>query len=152
MADPVIDRAKLLIVSDLTESDTVATLTFADKTTATLPKSEKEYDYFIKLVKRGYERKHPVMLTISKAKTVTDVGRSDSDIAVSLLDDDTNRRIKVMFQGHDGTYFLHRDHADFDKLHKLLTDSVANKKRLWFAARKPSLIIDDLMEYTDPKE
>ena len=114
--------------------------------------NSNDTDYFLKLVKRGYERKHPVMLTISKAKTVTDVGRSDSDIAVSLLDDDANRRIKVMFQGHDGTYFLQRDHADFDKLHKLLTDSVANKKRLWFAARKPSLILDDLMEYTEPKE
>ncbi len=152
MADPITDRSKLLIVSDLTESDTVATLTFADKKTATLPKTEKDYDYFIKLIKRGYERKHPVMLTINKAKAVTDVGRSDNDIAVSLPDDDANRRVKVMFQGHDGTYFLQRDHADFDKLHKLLTDSVANKKRLWFAARKPSLILDDLMEYIDAKE
>lgn len=135
---------KLLIVVGIQNQGGVTVIQFEGGQNGQLSSQTKGYDYYLKLAQRSMERKHPVGVLLDDKRNITELVRADNDIATQFAEHD-KERMKVVFQGHDGTYFLHRNHPEFDRISGVLRGSIQNNKRVWFVAKLPTLLIQDVI-------
>jgi len=145
MSEVLVLMLKLFVVIGIQKQGGATILQFQGGQTVQLAPQDKQYDYYLRLAQRSLERKHPVGVALDKSgKAVSELVRADSDFVSSLLDQE-KEKIQVFFQGHDGIFFLRRDHPDFARIFGILKSSMEAKKRVWFVARKPSLLIEDVV-------
>lgn len=146
MMEAIVFTLKLLIVKDIQTNPDGSTLLFEEGQKGNLLSNHNRYDYYLVLAQRSLERKHPVGVTLAAPDKIVEMARADNDIATQLTDDGTER-IKVWFQGHNGTFFLERNHPDFARLITMLNQSIKKKTRVWFVAKLPLLILEDIAEF-----
>ena len=120
-----------------------AVIVFVEGKTGRLPKAHKDYDYFLRLAQRSLERQHPVAASLDAQGQISDMARADNDVPARVADHDAER-MKVAFEGHDGTYFLRKDHPKLKRLGDILRAAIKAKARVWFVAEKPSLVLVDV--------
>ena len=133
----------LLTVKQVDLQPGEAVIVFVEGKTGRLPKAHKDYDYFLSLAQRSRERQHPVAASLDAQGQIADMARADNDVPAGVGDHDAER-VKVAFMGHDGTYFLRKDHPRFKRLGDILRDAVKAKARVWFVAEKPTLVLVDV--------
>ena len=146
MAEVFVLIFKLLVVVGIQKQQEGSTiLQFQGGRTGLLAAQNKQYEYYMRLAQRSLERKHPVAVAFDSAgKVVSELARADSDFVSNVLDQD-NERLQILFQGHDGIFFLRRDHPDFRRILRALESSKQANRRIWFVATKPSLLIEDVV-------
>ena len=135
---------KLLVVKEIQKKDAGSAIIFQEGQSGSLPSSIKDYDYLLKLAYRSLERQHPVAVSLNKQGQITEMARADNDFPTQFIDND-KERMKVVFQGHDGTFFLRKDHPDFKKLSDVFHQAIKEKYRVWFVAQKPQLSLIDVI-------
>ena len=151
MAEVMLLTLKLLVVKDVQQAESEVVVSFVDGQQGRLPQSHEQYDYYIRLVGRSQSRRHPVAVSIARPDKIVELARADNDFAARLMDHDAER-MKVVFHGHDGTFYLRKDHPEFQRIGRLLQESIDKEIRLWFVARKPSLLLMDVIEVEEEKE
>lgn len=135
---------ELRFVKDLEKSSSGITVTFQDGRTGRAQHDTKNFDYWVKLLEKSRQRKHPVAIAIDGKDWIVDVARADEDKVDDLLPHG-DQEIKVFFKGHDGVFLLRRDHPKFDRIYKDMERSKNERLNLWFVAAEPRLTITDVL-------
>jgi hypothetical protein len=119
-------------------------ITLHSRKVVTLLKFHESYENFTKLITLALERKHPIGLVVSKNNEVIAMQRADNDIVknIFLRDEET---FVIQFQGHDGFFYLERNHPDFDRIYAMLDKSKIDSQRVWFIAQLPQMKIFDVI-------
>ena len=149
MAEAMLLALNLLVVEDIQKNDAEVVLRFVSGQKGRLATDHKDFDYFMRLAQRSVDRKHPLAVSLVKPDKIVELARADNDIPAQLAEHD-KERVKVVFQGHDGIFYLRRDHTDFKRISAVLHQSIKEKKRVWFVAEKPSLLIMDVIRFEEP--
>jgi hypothetical protein len=145
MAEVVVLTLKLVFVIGIQKQTGATLVQFQGGQSGKLSPEAAHYDYYLRLAQRSLERKHPVGVAFDKSgDTISEVARADSDFVSNLVERD-RERIEVHFQGHDGIFFLRRDHPEFPRISVALKTSMQANKRVWFVAKKPHLLLDDVI-------
>lgn len=137
-------QARLLTVRDIEEDEKGATLRFLQGGHGRLAKSDPTYTTYLQLAQRSQARQHPVGVCFAEGHGIAELFRADNDIPVEWLDDGYERA-RVRFAGHDGVHFVTNAHPEFARLQTVIDDAIKNKLRVWFVARKPNLILADIL-------
>jgi hypothetical protein len=135
---------RLLFVKSVQESTADAIIIFQTGQKGRLSRSHKDYQYSLKLAQESLESQHPVGVRVDSAGEIGEIARSDNDF-VHFLADESEDRVKVVFQGHDGIAHLERQHPRFETIERDLHRSLKEKKRIWFVWRLPRLTLEDVM-------
>jgi hypothetical protein len=135
---------RLLFVKSVQESTADAIIIFQTGQKGRLSRSHKDYQYSLKLAQESLESQHPVGVRVDNAGEIGEIARSDNDF-VHFLADESEDRVKVVFQGHDGIAHLERQHPRFETIERDLHRSLKEKKRIWFVWRLPRLTLEDVM-------
>ena len=135
---------RLVIVKSVQESSADAIIIFPMGQKGKLSRNHKDYQYFLKLAQDSLESQHPVGVRVDSAGEIGEIARSDNDF-VHFLADESEDKVKVVFQGHDGIAQLERQHPCFDRIKRDLNRSLKEKKRIWFVWRLPRLTLEDVM-------
>lgn len=143
MADELTHTLKLRFVKSIDSTDNGHRIEFVDGTVGEIPPSHKKVDYFVKILQKAKEGGEPVGTEIGKDGKVVRIDYSDRDIPKSLTDDPANKRIKVWFHGHQGTYSLQYNHPEHKALKLMLNERLEKKQALRLATGLPKLTIDD---------
>jgi hypothetical protein len=151
MAEAMVLALNLLIVEEIQKNETEVVLRFVTGQKGRLATDHKDFDYFMRLAQRSLDRKHPVAVSMAKPDKIVELARADNDIPAQFSEHD-KERMKVVFQGHDGIFYLRRDHTEFKRISEALQQSIKEKKRVWFVAEKPSLLIKDVIRFEEPKQ
>ena len=147
MSAPATARPKLLVVEAIHRRAREAVVVLSDGQRGRLPASHCRYDDYLQLAERSRKRRHPLGVAMGRDNQIVELVRADNDHVSKVVDHD-RERARVLFQGHDGVFFLRKDHAEYGRIHGLLTQSVEAKRRIWFIARLPRLIIVDAVTVT----
>lgn len=133
---------KLLVVKQIqTNADTL--IQFEDGQVVHLSPTDKNYPYYSELAQKSLNRKQPVGVAFNNSGGIAEMARADNDVVKSVVSKD-KERMAVWFQGHNGTFYLRLDHPEFDRISRALQHSMQSRSHVWFVARKPGLIIEDL--------
>jgi hypothetical protein len=143
MAEALTTLTKLVIVQEILEDASGATLRFQEGGHGRLALHDTHYESSLRLARRSQERQHPVGICIGERHVLTELIRADSDVPTQLWEENPDR-VQVLFQGHDGVFHLKRDHPDLDRIHALLDEAIRQKARVWFIAQKPDLALLDV--------
>jgi hypothetical protein len=138
---------KLLVVRKIKQGDNETTITFEQGQNALLSTNyvnQEDYQYYLRLAKRSRERQHPVGVDLDQSNIIVGMARADNDFPMQLQEYD-QEKMQVLFQGHDGIFYLRRDHPDFNRLLQVLNQSIRNRNRVWFVAEKPRLFLIDII-------
>ena len=135
---------RLLFVKSVQESPADAIVIFQTGEKRRLSRNHKDYQYFLKLAQESLESQHPVGVRVDSAGEIGEIARSDNDF-VHFLADESEDKVKVVFQGHDGIAHLERQHPRFETIERDLYRSLKEKKRIWFVWRLPRLTLEDVM-------
>lgn len=162
---------RLLVVKEVQTGDQETVLVFESGEKASLLKSDKGYEGFLRLAARSRERKVPVGVGIetpdktdkpdkpaepeaspAKPAHIAEIVRASSDTVLEVVQSQKDPTVyKVRLQAHDGILTLRSDHAEFKRISALLADSIKNKTRIWFVA-KPDLTLLDAIPAEPPKD
>jgi hypothetical protein len=135
----------LLVVLDIKVTETESIILFTDGQKGKLKSSDEFYRYYMRLAEKSYKRQYPVAVTMVEPDQIIEMARADNDYIEKIIDHDS-RQIMVFFQGHDGIFFLQKDHLEFSRVYGLLEQSMKDDSRVWFIANKPNLNIIDVMK------
>ena len=135
---------RLLVVRSIQESTAGATIMFQTGEKGRLSRDHKEYQFNLTLAQRSVERAHPVGVRIDSAGEVGEIAGADSDYVVTLTEE-TDDKVRVVFQMHNGIAYLQRQHPRFENIKRDLKRSLKEKKRIWFVWRLPWLMLEDVM-------
>jgi hypothetical protein len=135
--------ARLLIVKSVRESNADAVIIFQTGNKGRLSRNHKDYQCFLKLAQKSLESQHPVGVA-DRAGEIDEIARADNDF-VEFLGDESEGKIKVGFQGHDGIAHLERQNPRFENIERDLRRSLKEKKRIWFVWKGPRLTLQDVM-------
>lgn len=119
-----------------------ATITFKGGTTGHLRGGGEDYSYFLTLAQRSVDRRHPVAVSLTGQGEIVGMARANNDFVRALQDG--GARVEVFFMGHDGIHFLRKDHPRFSQLSASLHAAADQKRRVWFVAKLPELVLLDL--------
>jgi hypothetical protein len=144
MAEALTTRAKLLVIREIQEDDSGAALRFQQGGQGRLALRDTNYAAYLRLARRSQERRHPVGVRFGEGQRITELVRADNDIPAELWDDGPDRA-RVLFQGHDGVFRLTSDHSECARIHVLLAEALRQRARVWFVARKPDLVLLDVL-------
>jgi hypothetical protein len=133
----------LLIVQEVHEDESGATLRFQQEIQGRLARGDANYETHVRLARRSQERQHPLGVSLSERQTVADLIRVDNDIPMELCEEAVG--VRVFFQGHDGVFLLRSDHPEAARLRAVLGEAVQRKARVWFIAQKPDLALLDIL-------
>jgi len=139
-----------MVVSGIERHGVTATIQFVNGPSTVLHLSEKKSEYYLKLVQRSLESRHPVGVALDENRLIIEVAGADNDIALRVRDRDKETQ-EVSFEGHDGIFTLRRDNPEFTRIAQILSASIQDKKRIWFVAKKPLLVINDAQLYIEEK-
>src|SRR5207248_6212899 len=87
---------------------------------------------------------HPLGVAFGEDAAILRLIRADNDVPGQLADESPGRT-RVLFQGHDGTFVLQRDHPEYARIRALLETAVRQNARVWFLAQKPDLALLDAL-------
>lgn len=132
----------LLVVKEIQKTDAGAVIVFEQGRRGVLRSGTKDYDYYLELAQESLEHKRPVGVSLDRSSGIPEISAADNDIVEGIREEDSGR-VRVWFQGHDGTFFLNRDHPEFARVRKVLEASLREGKRVWFVERLPRLLIED---------
>lgn len=136
---------RLLVVREIQPSNSDVTILFENGPRSFLSASLKNYGYYLELARKSLDRRCPVGAALTDSGTITEIARADNDVPTQLLVHD-KERMAVWFQGHNGIFYLRLDHPEFQRLNDVLKRSISTKGRVWFVARKPGLVIEDVVD------
>jgi hypothetical protein len=105
MAEALTTATKLLVVREIQEDESGATLCFQQGAHGRLAASDPNYATHLQLARRSQERQHPVGVSFGEAPAVTGLIRADNDVPRELWEEDPDRAL-VLFEGHDGVFRL----------------------------------------------
>jgi hypothetical protein len=151
VAEVMLLTLNLLVVKELQKSDAEVVIVFVTGQKGRLVSNHKDFDYFLRLAQRSLDRQHPVAVSLAKPDKIIELARADNDITAQLVEHD-QERVKVVFQGHDGFFYLRRKHADFKRINDVLQQSIKEKKRVWFVAEKRTMLIMDVVKFEEKNE
>jgi len=143
MGKPLIIMFSLYFISSVQFAEHEIIVTLENKNIVTLPKANKLYDHYIKLINRALSRKHPIGLLISKDNKIIGVKRSDNDVVENIIRD--KKTIQIYFMGHDGIFALDFDHPHFKALYAKLNKSKTKSQGVWFIVQFPDLKLLDVI-------
>ncbi len=135
---------RLLFIKSVQESTGDAIIIFQSGEKGRLSRNHKDYQYYLKLAQESLESQHPVGVRVDSAGGIGEITRSDNDF-LHFLADESEDKVKVVFQGHDGIAHLERQHPRFETIERDLHRALKEKKRIWFIWRLPRLTIEDVM-------
>lgn len=135
---------RLLIVQDIQEDDSSATLRFQQGVQGRLLRADANYEIRLRLAWRSQERHHPIGVSFGAGQTIAELIRADNDVPAELGADDATGA-QVLFQGHDGVFHLNANHPESARLRAVLSEAIQRKARIWFIAQKPELALLDLL-------
>ncbi len=144
MAEVLTTLTRLLVVEQIHEDETGATLRLEQGNQGRLPLRDANYATYLRLARHSQERQHPVGVNVGDGETVTELVRADNDVPAQLGEEEPDRT-RVLFDGHDGVFFLKHDHPDFARIRTLLGESLRQNARVWFIAQKPDLGLLDAL-------
>jgi len=135
---------RLSVVKGVQESTDGAIVIFPTGQRGRLSRNHKNYQYLLKLAQESLKSQHPVGVRVDSAGEIAEIARSDNDF-VHFLADESEDKVKVVFQGHNGIAHLERQHPRFETIERDLHRSLKEKKRIWFVWRLPRLTLEDVM-------
>jgi hypothetical protein len=135
---------RLLVVREIQEDKSGATLRFQHGTEGRLACHDANDDTYLRLARRSRERQHPVGVRFGEQPAILELIRTDSDVPTQLCEEERGRA-RLFFQGHDGVFRLQSDHPESARIRALLDMAIRQKARVWFIARKPDLVILDVL-------
>jgi hypothetical protein len=141
MAEAMTTLTRLLVVREIQEDETGATLRFQQGGQGHLALGAN-YTTHLALARRSQERQHPVGVRLGEGSAVRELIRTDNDVPTQLWEE--VGRARVLFQGHDGVFRLNPDHPDSERIRALLGEAIRKKARVWFVAQKPDLALLDV--------
>lgn len=150
MAEDTPIRPILLVVKEI-QDNTVTTINFEGGKTAKLPKARKDYHDFMELARESLQRKYPVAVQLAEPDTITELVRADCDVVRKFVERD-KESMEIQFKGHDGIFFLRRDHPDFKRISDVLNRSIKEKKWVWFVAELQLLFLQDVILFEQKAE
>jgi hypothetical protein len=144
MAEALTTITKLLIVRDIQEDANGAALCFQGGEYGYIGSQENYYANYLRLARRGRERQHPIAVSWGEGQVIKELLRADNDVPAQFAEDDPDG-VAVFFQGHDGVFRLTSDRAEYARLRGLLSEAMGRKASVWFIARKPDLVLLDVL-------
>lgn len=144
MAEALTTLTRLLIVREIQEDESGATLRFQQGGHGHLTLGDANYAAHLRLARRSQERQHPVGVSFGEGYAITELIRADNDFPMELWDEGSDR-VQVLFQGHDGVFHIKPDHPESARLRAALGEAVQRKARVWFIAQKPDLALVDVL-------
>jgi hypothetical protein len=145
MAEALTTATKLLVVREIEEDESGATLCFQPGAHGRLAASDPNYATHLQLARWSQERQHPVGVSFGEAHAVTELIRADNDVPESCGTRTPDWAL-VLFEGHDGVFRLKNEHPEYARIHGLIAEALREKARLWFIARKPDLTLLDVLK------
>ena len=136
--------ARLLIVQEILEDASGATLRFLEGSHGRLALSEGSYATHLRLARRSQERQHPVGVRFGDGQVVMELIRADNDVPAQLGEEQPNC-VRVLFQGHDGVFCVKSDHPESARMRAMLGEAIQRNTPVWFVARKPDLALLDVV-------
>ncbi len=136
--------ARLWTIRDIEEDENGATLRFLQGGHGRLAKGDPAYPTFLQLARRAQARQHPVGVRFAEGHAIAELIRADNDVPAQWLDDGPDRA-RVLFEGHDGVFFVPTNHPDFARLRTAIADAIQKKSRVWLIVRKPQLMLADVV-------
>ena len=143
MAEALTTLTKLLVVREIQEDASGATLHFQQGGHGRLALRDANYATHLRLARRSQERQHPVGVSFGEGQAITELIRADNDVPTQLWEEEPERA-RVLFQGHDGVFHLKSDHPESARLRDLLDEALRQKAPVWFLAQKPDLALLDV--------
>jgi hypothetical protein len=143
MAETVTTLARLLIVREIQEDDSGATLHFQQGGQGRLALGDVNYPSYLRLARRSQERQHLIGVNFGERNAIVELLRADNDVPMQICEDTTAAR--VLLQGHDGVFCLNANHPESVRLRAVLVEAVKRKARIWFIAHKPKLALLDIL-------
>src|SRR5262249_27721106 len=129
MAEARTALTRLRVVRDIQEDEAGATLQFQQGGPGRLGGGGSDDASFLRPAPPSRERQHPVGACLGEGNALTELIRADNDVPTELRDEDADRAL-VLFQGHDGVFWLKRDHPDPARLRALLREAIRQKARV----------------------
>jgi hypothetical protein len=148
VSDVLVLLLKLMVVSAIQRHGTTATVQFVNGPSAILTLNDRKFEFYLKLAQRSLESRHPIGVAMDDNHRIVEVSGADNDIALEVRDRDKETQ-EVSFEGHDGIFTLRRDNPEFPRIGEILNASIRDKKRIWFVAKKPLLVINDAQFYVN---
>src|SRR5437868_2876868 len=102
---------RLLVVREIEEDETGATLHFHQGGRGRLTLGDASYATFLQLARRSQERQHPVGVRFGEGHVITKVVRADNDIPKECWEESSGRT-RMLFQGHEGVFYFKPDHPE----------------------------------------
>lgn len=137
-------RIRLLIIQEVQEDDSGATLRIQEGVQGRLARGDANYESHLRLARRSLEGQHPVGVRFGEGQTIVELIRADNDVPTELCEN--GRDARVFFQGHDGVFCLDASHPESARLRALLNSAIRQKARLWFIVQKPKLDLLDMLQ------
>jgi hypothetical protein len=134
----------LLVVREVQEDEGGAALAFQHRGPGRLARSDANYEAYLRLARRSQERQHPVGVRFGEGGAVLELVRADNDVPREMWEAEPGHTL-VHFQGHDGVFRLPPDGPGARRLRGLLDKAIRQNARVWFVARKPDLMILDVL-------
>ena len=144
MAQALTTGTRLLVVTEIGEDETGASLRFQQGGQGRLALGDANYPTDLRLARRSQERQHPVGVTLGEGQTVTELIRADNDVPSQLWEEEPGQT-RVLFQGHDGVFRLAPEHPESARLRAHLEEALRHKAHVWFIAQKPELSLLDIL-------
>lgn len=144
MAEALTTLTRLLVVREIQEGESGATLRFQQGSHGHLTLGDANYPTHLRLARRSQERQHPVGVSFSEGHAITELVRADNDVPTELWDENPDRS-HVLFQGHDGVFHIKSDYPEFARLRAVLCEALREKTPVWFVVHKPDLALLDVL-------
>ncbi len=117
-------------------------VTLHTKERATLRSARGDYERCERLLQQSYHRQRPVGVSVLDGE-IQQVIRADQDVVRELVERGP-ARVDVWFLGHDGIFHFDRSGLHAKRIHDTLAKSKGSRKRVWFVAALPDLLIVDV--------
>ncbi|MCI0461870.1 MAG: hypothetical protein L0Z62_33380 [Gemmataceae bacterium] len=142
--DARIADTRLLVVREIQEDESGATLHFQQGGHGRLALRDTNYGTSLRLARRSQERAHPVGVHFGEGPAILELIRADNDVPTHLGEEEPDGA-RVLFQGHDGVFRLQANHPECARIRALLVEAIRQKAHVWFLAQKPDLALLDLL-------
>src|SRR5436309_2857309 len=111
MAEALTTLMKLLVVREIQEDESGATLRFQQGGHGRLALPDANFATHLRLARRSQERQHPLGVSFGEGHAITELIRADNDVPTELCAEEADHA-RILFQGHDGVFRLKLDHPD----------------------------------------
>jgi hypothetical protein len=127
---------KLMFVSEIVENDQGVVICFEGKHEGSLFKSSKDYESLLSTAKEGLAQHTPVVVSMDKSGNIVAL-RYPKEGSVKYIGDEDSEQLQVDFGGYASIFHLAKNTPDYEKILKLLKQSLheheKNPYSLWLA-------------------